>query len=510
MSSPSTPSARQLWSLPPHQFNEWRATNDVPRLFAYLRKMLPGFGKWFDALPFPPSVAARIVPTGELFKGAERKRLLRREIASLQRSTYLCRPISDRIGVHLNGGETEEVVGEFEPYFMWAKRTLGRKRFFAYDRMGTQIVESFRFGSYGFSPPDGLLTEAHLFSDYVVLKLGQTEIGSQVIIGQRNLDFGDLDYLTVKDDFHGSMPAQINYSSCRGLRFQDADVSFLSFHQCAFDEFFVDGSRLQDFQFDATLSWRFDLKARDSSVHKFSFKDTNLVPLISADCEIREFRFEPSSRFAPAAAAKTYRLLRSAYQSTGMRREASDCYYQERVFERKNYFNPYDDPVFSGLAYGASFNRVLADFKAGLLNRSEIPSRLWLTIQTKSKIWLYPKNLYRAISFKLSWIASLFEAVLWGYGERPSRILITAVALIAGYACTYHSILWPAADPKHAAAMLDWVNSAYFSVVTFTTLGYGDILPTSTLLKIIAASEALAGALTMGLIVAGFSNRGRY
>lgn len=291
MSSPSTPSASQLWSLPPHQFNEWRATHDVPELFAYLREMLPGFGQWFDALPFDANVAARIVPTGELFKGTERKLLVRLVMAVLQRSTLSCRPVSDRVsGTHLNGGETEQVLGEFEPYFMWAKRTLGRKRFFAYDRYKTQIVESFLFGSWGYSRPEGRLTEAHLFSDYIVLKLGETEIAEQVIIGERNLDFCDLDYLTVKGKFHGSGWAQINYSSCRGLRFQDAEASFFKFHRCFFDAFFVHGSRLQDFHFDASLSWEFDLRVSDSLVQKFSFRDTNLVPQISADCQIRARR----------------------------------------------------------------------------------------------------------------------------------------------------------------------------------------------------------------------------
>jgi len=47
----------------------------------------------------------------------------------------------------------------------------------------------------------------------------------------------------------------------------------------------------------------------------------------------------------------------------------------------------------------------------------------------------------------------------------------------------------------------------YFSIITFTTLGYGDILPKTTLLRLICGSEAFLGAFMMGLIVAGFSNK---
>lgn len=45
-----------------------------------------------------------------------------------------------------------------------------------------------------------------------------------------------------------------------------------------------------------------------------------------------------------------------------------------------------------------------------------------------------------------------------------------------------------------------WVNSIYFSVVTFTTLGYGDIQPVG-FAKYIAASEAVIGASLMALLV---------
>ena len=54
------------------------------------------------------------------------------------------------------------------------------------------------------------------------------------------------------------------------------------------------------------------------------------------------------------------------------------------------------------------------------------------------------------------------------------------------------------------------VSSFYFSIVTFTTLGYGDILPITDRLKLICASEALFGAFLMGMVVAGFSNKSRY
>ena len=58
----------------------------------------------------------------------------------------------------------------------------------------------------------------------------------------------------------------------------------------------------------------------------------------------------------------------------------------------------------------------------------------------------------------------------------------------------------------------DWGSSIYFSIVTWTTLGYGDIQPTGAL-RFVAAIEALTGYLYMALLTGsiisllGFTNK---
>ncbi len=46
----------------------------------------------------------------------------------------------------------------------------------------------------------------------------------------------------------------------------------------------------------------------------------------------------------------------------------------------------------------------------------------------------------------------------------------------------------------------DWLNSIYFSVVTWTTLGYGDFKPIHDL-KVWVMVEALMGYIYMGLLI---------
>ena len=51
------------------------------------------------------------------------------------------------------------------------------------------------------------------------------------------------------------------------------------------------------------------------------------------------------------------------------------------------------------------------------------------------------------------------------------------------------------------------VNAVYFSVITITTVGYGDIIPHTPLARIIVAAECLTGYILLGLMI-GIITRG--
>ncbi|WP_297556044.1 potassium channel family protein [Thermococcus sp.] len=88
------------------------------------------------------------------------------------------------------------------------------------------------------------------------------------------------------------------------------------------------------------------------------------------------------------------------------------------------------------------------------------------------------------------------------YGTNWVRLFLFSLLIIIGNAVPY--TLWSAyieGFPQTSNYLVRFANALYYSLVTFTTLGYGDMHPTGWL-KALSALEALTGAVFMALIVA--------
>lgn len=107
--------------------------------------------------------------------------------------------------------------------------------------------------------------------------------------------------------------------------------------------------------------------------------------------------------------------------------------------------------------------------------------------------------------------ASKLIDLFCGYGERPLNVIIFSLGLICLFAVTYFFIGVTSAagvigfdrSQDLQANIAGFFNSLYFSVVTFTTLGYGDIAPVGAS-RFFAALEALMGSFTLALFVVVF------
>jgi len=94
----------------------------------------------------------------------------------------------------------------------------------------------------------------------------------------------------------------------------------------------------------------------------------------------------------------------------------------------------------------------------------------------------------------------------WRYGQKPFRLIYVSLIVIFSLGIFYS--FFPDSFSDNTLACQSYLtilfNTCYFSVVTFTTLGYGDLSPIGAM-KALAALEALFGAITLGFLVVGLT-----
>ncbi|MBU4350575.1 pentapeptide repeat-containing protein [bacterium] len=184
-------------------------------------------------------------------------------------------------------------------------------------------------------------------------------------------------------------------------------------------------------------------------------------------------------------------------------------------------------------------NKVLIDFNDVLLRNTKIKKKQIENhiLQEKkeefskaSEIYLSLKNNFHSISryedeswaFKKEkdmerknyfhfrtlhkWLWSCFLNGIFGYGEQPGKVIISAISIILIFTFLFMSS--GISDTSIGGlSSKNFLDCIYFSTVTFTTLGYGDFRPLEGWGRIFAGTEAFIGALMMALFVYTFARR---
>ncbi|WP_257300630.1 pentapeptide repeat-containing protein [Haloarchaeobius sp. FL176] len=93
------------------------------------------------------------------------------------------------------------------------------------------------------------------------------------------------------------------------------------------------------------------------------------------------------------------------------------------------------------------------------------------------------------------------------YGDSPWRVVGWSFAVVG----TSTLLFWLTDGVRSAqtagVSTPDWLAPLYFSLVTFTTLGYGDFQPANQCAQLLAGVEALLGSLLLALLIAVLGRR---
>jgi len=206
-------------------------------------------------------------------------------------------------------------------------------------------------------------------------------------------------------------------------------------------------------------------------------------------------------------AKEIYLLLKNNFHSIGRYNDESWAFKKEKDMERLSY----------------SFNSFIRNIESDEENDEGKISK-----EEKSKFILF-FNWLRTNNFR-KWLSSCFFNIIYGYGERPQNVIFTAIFIIIFFAIffsilginsleiiemegpTVQEIFNSDSEIVFKGNLLSkttnfFLDCLYFSVITFTTLGYGDFRPLEGYGRVSAGTEAFIGALMMALFVYTFARR---
>jgi Ion channel len=122
---------------------------------------------------------------------------------------------------------------------------------------------------------------------------------------------------------------------------------------------------------------------------------------------------------------------------------------------------------------------------------------------------------FRSRRFKniFPWLIGRFWRATSLYGTSPIRFASTVACLILFFSLVYAPAIaataWlprlefhdEAFPTGFAGFWQGWGHSLYFSIITLTTVGFGDIRPTNLLARLVVGGEALLGVSLFGVLI---------
>jgi uncharacterized protein YjbI with pentapeptide repeats len=198
-----------------------------------------------------------------------------------------------------------------------------------------------------------------------------------------------------------------------------------------------------------------------------------------------------------------YLLLKNNFHSIGQYEDESWAFIKEKDMDR--FSNSFGEFV-NSRRKKSQFKKILLNIKKSLTKRIIVKFRLF-------KKWLFSKK-------AIKWFNLSVSNFIYQYGENPWRVIRFALIIIFLFAIILNfsgivisdrtnlmiEFIKKSQGDEYALRYFgpilgSFLNCLYFSVVTFTTLGYGDFQPAVGASRFFVSLESIIGAITMALFV---------
>lgn len=435
------PDIYELWALSEDKFIEWRKLNDFPVLLNHFDKTLLLFREWKAENKLTNEI---IIDTGEITPFLETKKLAKKD-----KNLFLIKQISG--GKERTFVSYKKIEGEITQYEITSKFELIQTFTSYLDWLKAKgKYQEILFINSRHSPRSAMekvFIHADVYapkSNFELLKMGGIEApvnGYSVLNRGKRMEFVNLCGLTLKGN----------------IAFGEEGNLSCSF--CACDNWTVEN-------FDMPL-----LKLEHCSVTNFTLINSKLQNWSFYNCNV------------------------------------SGDFYMSKLYNVN--------------IIGGNFNPVMQDCslsQANIIDDPNIPDNNFYAYKTFKKIYQFQGDDEIAKDYFIkenefirkrlkgwNFFTKSLSYYYWEYGSKPHRIIYFSLAIII----LFGFLFWLNTDliALNSSSIKNFGlgDSFYFSTITFTTVGYGDLSPLGWL-RILSSIEAFLGVVNMGFLIAGYSN----
>lgn len=283
------------------------------------------------------------------------------------------------------------------------------------------------------------------------------------------------------------LEAQAQEANCEGARIRDSTLTGINLTGATLSHCRVtQGCRLQHAKL-LQIQLLDILLSPDTNLHQAEWDENDIV-VHEKQARERQGDTEQIELFSKCIAI--YRQVKLAYQASGDYRRAGNFFFRETECQRALMAAKHPIPC----------SQWVPQIGPWLVSRTPTLSNLI------RKIW---RGLSHYVTRAVWWLSS----VICQHGENPGRLLGVMAILIFVFALIHayfgiqghdgRSNIGPGLEfeiPDAEALKRLW-QAVYFSVVTFTSLGYGDYSPLNARGQICASVEAFVGVILIAVFV---------